>query len=160
MRHKSFRNNWPIIVRSVSAYTLQAAGAGYFVIRAYIRYFFVACIIFVFWEMLSVFVGRSIYWFNPKIRHRDYILHYHTPILTNHANYILTTNASLVLCEGPPAATMVFQAKYTISPSNSSTIQLKIMCWIYLMFFEMCNMYCGKINSDKIEVTKWLSYKS
>ena len=144
MTHKSFLNNWPIIVRSVSAYTLLAAVEGYFVIRAYIRYFSVARIIFVFWEMLSVFVERLIHWFNPKIRHWDYHLHYPTPILTNHANYVLTTNALLVLCEGPPAATMVFQAKYTISPSHSSTRHLKILGWIYFMYFEICNMYWGK----------------
>ena len=105
-------------------FTLLNTGEEYFVWGAYIRYYCVAgkilCVLGNFGRLRRViwrnFAGRiQIY----SIRHCDAV------------NCILDINASLLICNGPSAITIVFDVKYTVYPVNPDLFLLMMLRCFY-----------------------------
>ena len=69
----------------------------------------------------------------------------------NHYNYMLAINASLLHCEEPSAATIVFDVKYAISPLNSGLVLFIISCCLYSIQIETCNIYFWKIDANYLQ---------
>ena len=142
-------NSYISLKRHAYRYTLLATGDEYFVLVAWIRYLCVAgmdlcifanikCLCKVMWEN---FLAQSKYaefsiGMNSCTAQPGY--------WQNHVSYILSINAPLLLCDDSSVATIVLDAKYVISPFNSSFDFFMILCWFYPIHIGKCNIYCKK----------------
>ena len=68
----------------------------------------------------------------------------------NTACAVLIYIQSLLFCEEPSAATIVFDVKYALYTWNTSLVLLVILCWFYCILFEACNIFCQKLNADTV----------
>ena len=117
-----------------------------------------------FCEMLNAFAWgyRWNFWFNPNMQKTALWLTLAPPSPVND-RMMWTTFwqyfASLLRCEESSAATILSDVKHSISSLNSGNVLPIIVCWFYLILFEIWDIYCRKINADHSVVTKELIYK-
>ena len=69
-------------------------------------------------------------------------------------DYILTETTSVFLCMRPSAATIVFDAKYDISPSNSGLVLFIIYVAFTVYTLKCVTFPVAKINADDMAMPK------
>ena len=75
-----------------------------------------------------------------------------------HVDYISTINVSILLCEEPSAAAILFDVNYFIYPLNSSNV-LPIVLGLFNVYTLKYETIIIKINADNTVVIKEFIYK-